>query len=46
MISDDSVTLPKTGKSAWRDLTVSTQGGLLRSKPSPTPAIWLSPASK
>ena len=34
-----------TGKSGRSFLTVSSQAGELRSNPSPTPAIWLSPAS-
>ncbi len=44
--SATSIMLPKTGKSGRSDWTVSIQGGELRSKPSPTPAIWLSPPSR
>ena len=41
-----SIMLPYTGKSGRSDLTVSIHGGELRWNPSPTPAIWLSPAAK
>ena len=39
-----SMMLPYTGKSGRSDFTVSIHGGELRWNPSPTPAIWLSPA--